>query len=187
MFSTVTFSSSSSDKPKEVLRPRQPLWDFRRPRFSPPWPTTGANWIRIPLMPQPLLNLVCVSRIVDNEIILSGLNISHFYCKRSYRRLLMLETVSELFWGRWNLIPHQFIYFLFNWIFRIAIFVFIYNVYHCPNANLISLKKIFRLVINDTLGNRELIIHTDFKLCLKFQFKSTLRNYLYSLMSYQFN
>lgn len=33
-----------------------------------------------------------------------------------------------------------------------------------PNANLISLKKIFKLVINDTLGNRELIILTDFKL-----------------------
>lgn len=53
----------------------------------------------------------------------------------------MLGTMSELFQGRWNLIPHQFIYFLFNWISGIAIFVFIYNVYHHPNANLISLKK----------------------------------------------
>lgn len=141
VFSTATFSSSSSGKTKEVLRPRKQPWDFRRPYFSLPWPNTGAKWIRIPLMPQPLLNLVCVSRIVDNEITLSGFNILHFYCKRSYRRLLMLETVSELFRGRWNLIPHQFIYFLFNWIFRIAIFVFIYNVYHCPNANLISLEK----------------------------------------------
>ena len=141
-FTIVNISSCHSDEPKKALRPRKPLWDFRRAHFSLPWPTSGVKWIRIPLMPQLFLNLDCVSRRVYNEIILSGFKIFHFYCKRSYRRLLMLGTVSELFWGRWNLIPHQSIYFLFNWIFRIAIFVFIYNVYYCPNVNLISEKNL---------------------------------------------